>query len=348
MTSKPKTDYIKLIPHHIYDDPIPTDGDVDCWVPPGALTCAHEHEPITFPTQEQYVEHARTYHPYKCLAPQCKDETRPYRTDDGKSTIVLHSHSMHRRGKMPHPKSWCYVDNCKVTFSRNSNRISHIWKFHRGVIAAAWRSIGDEKMAVIVENYPIDEKKRKFDTASAVSAEESVLSDDEETMHGTIGALNKKQKQNVLDPFLTNDNTVWANSVSTAAASSKTPTFAPPVKEQPRVVVFASSNAPTSAPLVAEQRVVAGGASTTNQSAEVHTCCCHRHPDLHPDSLFDDPEFQQEVQEVLRTKKKMDDLAMSMANRKIRIEEGEKRLADIKAEWARLCVEIMMPVLETE
>lgn len=320
MTSKPKTDYKGMIPHYIYNDPIPTDDDIDCWVPLGALTCAHEHELITFPTQDEYIEHARTVHPYTCLAPQCKDEERPYKGDDGKSTIMLHGHSMHRRGNKPHPKSWCYFDYCKGTFSRNSNRVSHLWKFHRGEIVAEWRSIGDEEMAVVVENYQSDEKKRKIDNASAFYAEESVLSDDEETMHGTIGALNKKQKQNVLDPFLTNDNTVWANSVSTAAA--------------------ASSNEPTSAPPVAEQHSV-GGVSTTNQSVEVYT----GHPDLHPDCLLNDPVFQQAVQEVLRMKKKRHDLQLSIANRKIRIEQREKRIADIEAELERVCLETMMPVL---
>jgi len=323
MTStKPKTDYKGMIPYYIYNDTIPTDEDIDCWVPPGELTCAHDHESITFLTQEEYIEHARTVHPYTCLAPQCKGN-EPYRTDDGKSTIVLHSHAMHRRGHKPHPRPSCYFDYCKETFSRNSNRVSHLWQFHRGEIVAAWRSTpGGEEMAVLVENYKDekkDEKKRKIDTASASYAEDTVLSDDDETMHGTVGALNKKQKQNVLDPFLTNDNTVWANSVSTAAVESfKTP---PPVAEQ--------------------QRAVFGGVSTTIQSTEVYT----GHPDLHPDCLLNHPEFQQQVQEVLRLKKKMRDLQTSIANRKIRIEQREKRIVDIKAEIARACVEIMMPVV---
>lgn len=328
-TSKPKTDYKGMIPHYIYNDPIPTDEDIDCWVPPGELTCAHEHESITFLTQEEYIEHARTVHPYTCLAPQCKDK-EPYRLDNGESTIALHGHAMHRRGHKPHPRSSCYFDDCKVTFSRNSNRVSHLWHFHRGEIVAAWRSLpGGEEMAVRVENYKDekDEKKRKIDTASASYAEDTVLSDDDETMHGTIGALNKKQKQNVLDPFLTNDNTVWANSVSTAA--------------------IALSNAPTSTPPVAEQRAIVGVVSTTIQpSAHVGRM---GDPGPHPaDCILDDPEFQKEVQAVERLMEEIRDYEMSIANATIRIEQREKRIAVMEAEWERLCVEVMKPVFWQE
>lgn len=166
---------------------------------------------------------------------------------------------------------------------------------------------------------------------------------DDETVHGSVVAQKKKkQKQNVLDEFTSQPQptALIANASETTAASSATP-VASVAKSKDAMALDKVSESATSPP-VAEQRAVVGAVSTTNESSHV---CYMGDPNLHPDSLLNHPEFQRRVQIAEKTMKKICDLKISIANRAIRMEQRKKCIADKKAEWARLCVEVMMPVL---